>query len=847
MESPSTEALKSAIKICQTSSHYRTFDETNTLMNYLSRFEFFRNKAGDRGLNDVLQLASRYIKYAKIPAGEFLYHINQPSNHIYFVLHGEAWKFRPSTDIEFERDGAQLQKNATKATPKILQAIQLAKASNDRNKIPTIALLKNTNSPIRKSLKNLQVESPQRSFVHIPLNPEDSPRNKLESRSPTRKNTESSKGFSGFSQIKNRADDMNKIKAGLLKKLKDTKDALNFENDYFFGLVNRNSTFTKLYIKDKVATMKYDVKLMPYETIGEVSMSLTQVRTTSVLAYTDVHLFYLDQKSYEKVFFAQIEGVQEKLAFFKDYFKDVGFETFKRLCFLFTEKRFNLGEVVYKEGEHSNNLYFIKSGEVQLYKTVKPEGDFTPEFNDLTMKCNFSTAAKQASVGTVPSGLFFGEELLSKQKTRSFTAKSVSNLHCYIVRSEVVSRLPYHVIFRLREISASKQNWIEDRLENLKSLPLFKNIQRRLEVQGTPNESFGEQSMIKAASSNNLHQEKATKNDSPREKYATPPYKRKELTINSMDPNYSIFNNVTQSFSTFYKSDKPEDKTLRYYNPAFFPNTTKARNHTPTAHPSINIRLRTKTQKGHRLISYDNLKKTSRFGASTSTLLSGVTSPKDNKDRRTTPQTTRNHKIKIENQSQSPIPSKNNINEQQEPETLIHLDDQEDFNFNFVSKQATKTNNILSVAMVDNNHAPQTKNLIEDKLKRISMFSTAKRGTILNKSPECQSQERSEVAPQITASLQKSFRMPTSPSMEKKFAIYLSQKRFLSPLQNNAISESIMSGEDSKYSSPKYDVSMSLAKVDSRILDGSTIRESSFLIKKKPLVLFHRDKKSKGF
>jgi len=68
----------------------------------------------------------------------------------------------------------------------------------------------------------------------------------------------------------------------------------------------------------------------------------------------------------KRSFFAQIEGVQEKLAFFKDYFKDVGFDTFKRLCFLFTEKRFNLGEVVYKEGEHSNNLYFIKSGEVQV-------------------------------------------------------------------------------------------------------------------------------------------------------------------------------------------------------------------------------------------------------------------------------------------------------------------------------------------------------------------------------------------------------------------------------------------------------------------------------------------------
>jgi len=77
MESPSTEALKNAIKITQTPFHYRTLDETNTLMAYLSRFDFFRNKVGDKGLEDVLQLASKYVRYTKIPAGEFLYHVSK--------------------------------------------------------------------------------------------------------------------------------------------------------------------------------------------------------------------------------------------------------------------------------------------------------------------------------------------------------------------------------------------------------------------------------------------------------------------------------------------------------------------------------------------------------------------------------------------------------------------------------------------------------------------------------------------------------------------------------------------------------------------------------------------------
>ena len=86
MESPNTEALKNAIKICQTSNHYRTLDETTTLMNYLSRFDFFRNKVGEHALNDVLQLASKYVKYLRVPAGEFLYHISKLSLNFFFLL-----------------------------------------------------------------------------------------------------------------------------------------------------------------------------------------------------------------------------------------------------------------------------------------------------------------------------------------------------------------------------------------------------------------------------------------------------------------------------------------------------------------------------------------------------------------------------------------------------------------------------------------------------------------------------------------------------------------------------------------------------------------------------------------
>ena len=410
-------------------------------------------------------------------------------------------------------------------------------------------------------------------------------------------------------------------------------------------------------------------------------------------------------------------------------------------------------------------------------------------------------------------------------------------------------------------MSTSKQNWIEDRLKNLQNLPLFKNIQRRIEHQNSPNElSINEShhATEKVPSYNRIPSEKNLKNETQRENYVPPStYKRHDLQIkiSPNNPDYNLFNNVIQSFSTSYKSEKPEDKTLRYYNPSFSPNTTKRKTFFPVDQPPIKPR----SQHGHRLISYESLKKIPRVG--TSGHLSGITSPKDRN--RNTPKTkTRiNYKIKIE--SDSNIPSKTHISQtttavvepQQKqvdpaPDTLVHLDNnEEDFDFNFVKKNNTKTEHILSI--VENPLPAETtpqkeQKAPEDKLKRLSVFSSMKRAK-----PEIQSQgasvERNDGQTMISVT-NKSFRLPTSPSIEKKFVMYLSQKHFLSPIQKrSAVADSCNSIEDSKFSSPKFDLSSSAVKPDSRNLDGSLIiSQTSFLIKKKPLLMLPNEKRTKG-
>ena len=152
----------------------------------------------------------------------------------------------------------------------------------------------------------------------------------------------------------------------IIKKIMSKRDVLNFENDYFYNVVIRNEDLVSKYIKDNLNMMRFEKKICSGETVGELSMSLNYARTASILAYTNLYVLYLDQKGYENTFMNQIDEVREKVQYFVNYFKDVKYDVLRRMCFFFKEQRYKIGDIIYKEGGVCNDLYFIKSGEVQV-------------------------------------------------------------------------------------------------------------------------------------------------------------------------------------------------------------------------------------------------------------------------------------------------------------------------------------------------------------------------------------------------------------------------------------------------------------------------------------------------
>jgi hypothetical protein len=69
--------LKRVIKISKLAYNYRSTEENELYMKFLSNFEIFQKKVPKHQVNQVLKVSTQNLKYMKIPAGQFLYHIGK--------------------------------------------------------------------------------------------------------------------------------------------------------------------------------------------------------------------------------------------------------------------------------------------------------------------------------------------------------------------------------------------------------------------------------------------------------------------------------------------------------------------------------------------------------------------------------------------------------------------------------------------------------------------------------------------------------------------------------------------------------------------------------------------------
>jgi CRP-like cAMP-binding protein len=129
---------------------------------------------------------------------------------------------------------------------------------------------------------------------------------------------------------------------------------------------------TNEYSKKSVTIYKYShfMYLKEGNSFGDYAIDSSKFRTATIRAEKDTHLGYIELEVYKE--YVQIEKQRSKLKEISFLSENFFFKTIKKLVFqkryfpLFIYEECYKGDILFRETNLSNNIFFIKEGEVEL-------------------------------------------------------------------------------------------------------------------------------------------------------------------------------------------------------------------------------------------------------------------------------------------------------------------------------------------------------------------------------------------------------------------------------------------------------------------------------------------------
>ncbi|XP_014241233.1 cAMP-dependent protein kinase type II regulatory subunit-like [Cimex lectularius] len=160
-----------------------------------------------------------------------------------------------------------------------------------------------------------------------------------------------------------------------------------------------------------------------YGSFGELALLYSMPRAASVKADTDGIVWALDRKTFTRIL---VKAAHKNRKLYEECLKNV-----KILSHLTELERLNLadallprmfsdGQVIMKENEQADGMYFVLSGQVFIHKTVN---------------------GKQVPLKIVERGGYFGELALLTKGTRAATAVAKGNVTTAFLETDAFERL----------------------------------------------------------------------------------------------------------------------------------------------------------------------------------------------------------------------------------------------------------------------------------------------------------------------------------------------------------------------------------------------------------------------
>ncbi|OMJ92526.1 hypothetical protein SteCoe_4656 [Stentor coeruleus] len=238
--------------------------------------------------------------------------------------------------------------------------------------------------------------------------------------------------------------------------------------------------------KDTEIRFQEVVELTDGGCFGELALESDKPRQASIKCKTPCHFAYLLKNDYQVILLRQIRDRRNaivnflySLPLFRNFTK--GFLT--KISYSLKEKSLKKGQVLYQEGEFSDEFYMVKEGEIGLFRKLKAKNPMRKNF--------IGTKSFEVNIANIGKGEIFGDDQLINKLPRASTSKCISDkaIVYYALKDEFTKLIRNEDFWEgLKEKLQIKHEDMEKRLlmtySIREAIPLNKNDIEDEEIKG---------------------------------------------------------------------------------------------------------------------------------------------------------------------------------------------------------------------------------------------------------------------------------------------------------------------------------------------------------------------------
>lgn len=221
----------------------------------------------------------------------------------------------------------------------------------------------------------------------------------------------------------------------------------------------------------------------------------SDTRAATIVAKTSCDLLSLSKKNFDAIFSAALADDNAKISYFESMLSnEMDKQQITSFIRMFEEKKLSRGYFLFREGEPATHLYFLKEGEIELFKKVNVRAG-NGEINKGSVSgtqqminklgknsCFVKNICKNESIGIVSSGQIIGEDdFLSEKGVWTYSAKIIYHQTQLYQIGKYNFQLSHNILEKflefLRKIGDQKNKWRNSQLdmknENTSNLERF--------------------------------------------------------------------------------------------------------------------------------------------------------------------------------------------------------------------------------------------------------------------------------------------------------------------------------------------------------------------------------------